>query len=149
VIKHVDNTNGGSATASQFQMNVTGTNVNPSSFAGVESPGTTVHLSAGSYSVTESGGPSGNTEADSADCTGSIAAYETKTCTITNTSQLGILVVKKVLVTDNGGTKVVTDFQFKVDNGTATTFTQDSDDHHGKNSTSVTAGQHTVTEVGT
>lgn len=54
VIKHVVNDNGGTKNAGDFTMNVTGANVLPSaSFAGAESPGTTVTLDAGSYSVDE------------------------------------------------------------------------------------------------
>jgi prealbumin domain-containing protein len=83
VIKHVVNDSGGSASAANFTMSVTGTSPNPASFAGAESPGTTVTLGAGSYNVTETG-PSGYTASFSADCTGTIAAGETKTCTVTN-----------------------------------------------------------------
>ena len=57
VIKHVINNNGGDTTASQFTMNVDGTNVAPSGpFAGAESPGTAVTLDANAaFSVTETG----------------------------------------------------------------------------------------------
>ena len=56
------------------------------SAAGAESPGTSYTLQAGKqYSVAESGGPSGYTESDSADCTiPSAALGATYTCTITN-----------------------------------------------------------------
>ncbi|MFL7893013.1 MAG: hypothetical protein AB8I56_13225, partial [Anaerolineales bacterium] len=40
VIKIVENDNGGIAGAGDFTINVTGTNVNPSSFVGEISPGT-------------------------------------------------------------------------------------------------------------
>ena len=54
VIKHVVNDNGGTKVASDFSLTVTGTNVQPNAtFAGAESPGTTVTLNAGSYSVDE------------------------------------------------------------------------------------------------
>jgi hypothetical protein len=86
VIKHVINNNGGSASASDFTMSVTATNPSDDSFAGAESPGTTITLDAGSYSVSESG-PSGYSESDSSDCSGTIAVGETKTCTITNDDQ--------------------------------------------------------------
>jgi len=45
--------------------------------------GTNVTLDAGSYSVTETR-PSGYTRSNSADCAGTIANGETKTCTVTN-----------------------------------------------------------------
>jgi hypothetical protein len=83
VIKHVVNDDGGSATAADFTLSVTGTGPSPASFPGAESPGTTVTLGAGSYNVAEMG-PSGYTASFSADCTGTIAAGETKTCTVTN-----------------------------------------------------------------
>ena len=63
-------------------MDVTGGNANPASFPGDEA-GTSVSLDAGSYSVGETG-PSGYTRSDSADCSGTIALGETKTCTVTN-----------------------------------------------------------------
>ena len=52
VIKHVINNNGGSATAGDFTMLVTGTDVDPSSFAGSET-GTDVGLDAGTFNVDE------------------------------------------------------------------------------------------------
>jgi hypothetical protein len=82
VVKHVINDNGGTAVASNFTMTVTATNPNPASFPGAESPGTTVSLDAGSYSVGETG-PSGYSTSYS-NCSGSVAAGETKTCTVTN-----------------------------------------------------------------
>src|SRR5439155_228920 len=83
VVKHVVNNNGGTATASNSTLSVTGGSPSPASFPGAESPGTTVSLNAGSYSVSETG-PSGYSASVSADCAGSIAVGETKTCTITN-----------------------------------------------------------------
>ncbi|HKP36459.1 MAG TPA: choice-of-anchor D domain-containing protein, partial [Pyrinomonadaceae bacterium] len=116
VIKHVVTDNGGTAVAGDFTMTVTGTNVAPSaSFAGAESPGTTVTLNAGSYSVGETG-PSGYARSDSADCSGTIAIGETKTCTITNDDIAPQLTVIKHVVTDNGGTAVAGDFTMTVTN---------------------------------
>jgi hypothetical protein len=83
VVKHVINDDGGTAVASDFTLDSGGVNDTPDDFAGEESPGTTVTLDAGSYDVTETG-PSGYTESDSADCSGTIANGETKTCTVTN-----------------------------------------------------------------
>ncbi|MGH9910325.1 MAG: hypothetical protein ACRD32_06755, partial [Nitrososphaerales archaeon] len=85
VIKHVINDNTGSAAASGFTMIIGGvTAIGGNSFSGAESPGTDKTLSTvGSYSVTETG-PSGYTSSSSADCTGTIALGQTKTCTITN-----------------------------------------------------------------
>jgi len=117
VIKHVINNNGGTKTASNFTMNVTGSNVQPSSsFPGSES-GTTVTLSPGSYSVDE-GAVSGYTKlSSSADCSGTIALGETKTCTITNDDQPATLKVIKHVINDNGGTKTASNFTMSVTGG--------------------------------
>jgi hypothetical protein len=113
VIKHVINDNGGTATAGDFTMSVTGSSPSPASFAGAESPGTTVGLNAGSYSVGETG-PSGYARSDSADCSGSIAVGEEKTCTVTNDDIQPKLVVIKHVINDNGGTKTASDFSLSV-----------------------------------
>jgi hypothetical protein len=84
VVKHVVNDDGGTASAGDFTLSVTGSSPSPATFPGAESPGTQVALDAGSYSVAETGGPSGYTSSLSADCSGTIAAGETKTCTVTN-----------------------------------------------------------------
>ena len=98
VIKQVLNDNGGSARPSDFTITVDGVNPLPASFPGSEClrspsacppPGTRVILGPGSYSVSESGGPAGYSGTFSADCAGTIAAGETKTCTITNDDQAG------------------------------------------------------------
>src|SRR5439155_313860 len=97
VIKHVINNNGGSATSADFTMGVTGGSPSPASFPGAESPGTTVTLNAGSYSVGETG-PSGYSESDSAACSGSIANGQTKTCLITTVPMAATLVVIKHVI---------------------------------------------------
>jgi Prealbumin-like fold domain len=87
VIKHVINNNGGSLEASDFDITVVGSSVSTGSttFSGKESPGTTLTLDAGMYSVMEA-----TTFADfyaasfSADCSGTLSAGDVKTCTITN-----------------------------------------------------------------
>jgi Prealbumin-like fold domain len=115
VVKHVINDNGGNNVAGDFTMTVTGINVKPNSgFAGTESPGTNVTLDVGSYSVAESG-PSGYTESDSADCSGSIAIGETKTCTITNDDQPAHITLVKSVTNDNGGTAAPNDFGISID----------------------------------
>lgn len=83
VIKTVINDNGRTKTASNFTMNVTGTAVSDTSFAGENSPGTTITLDASAYTVDENN-DSGYTKSLSADCSGTILAGEDKTCTITN-----------------------------------------------------------------
>ena len=103
VIKHVINDNGGTAAASAFTMTVDDPGTNPPSFAGAESPGTTLTVDPGAYNVTESG-PSGYAASFSADCSGSIAIGQTKTCTVTNNDIAAQLTVIKHVINDNGGT---------------------------------------------
>lgn len=84
VIKHVINDNGGTAVAGNFSLIVNGTNTDPAGqFPGQEDPGTVVTLDPGVYGVAESV-VAGYTQSFSQDCSGSIAAGETKTCTVTN-----------------------------------------------------------------
>ena len=70
VTKHVVNNNGGTASASDFPITVAGTAVagGSTTFAGSET-GTTVSLSAGTYTVSETS-PGGYTESDLAGCAG-------------------------------------------------------------------------------
>jgi hypothetical protein len=140
VIKHVVNDNGGTAVASNFTMNVSGNNVSSSSFPGVEAPGTEVTLNAGGYGVNENG-IGGYTASFSTDCNGDIAVGQTKTCTITNNDQPGELIVKKVVVNDNGGTLEADDFSFQVNGGSVEPFEVD-----GQNNKTVNAGTYDVTE---
>jgi hypothetical protein len=83
VIKEVVNDNGGTASAGDFIISVDDDGTNPADFPGAGAPGTTVQVDPGPYTVTESG-PSGYAATPSPDCVGTIAAGETKTCTITN-----------------------------------------------------------------
>ncbi len=108
VIKHVVNDNGGTKMASDFTMQVTGTNVSDPSFAGSEQ-GTTVTLDAGSYSVDEVG-VAGYDKSLGPNCSGTISAGQHKTCTITNNDRAPRLRLIKHVINDNGGTKQVADF---------------------------------------
>src|SRR5436190_877872 len=139
---------GGTATASNFTMSVTGSNPSPGGFPGAESPGTQVGLNVGSYSVSESG-PSGYASNFSADCTGTIALGQTKTCTVTNNDQQGTLIVKKVVVNRWGGTEIATNFSFQVNGGSATPFVQNGINTLGKNTLTVNAGVYNITELPT
>ena len=64
-------------------MTVDDPGTNPPSFAGAEAPGTEVTVDAGAYSVLEAG-PTGYAATMSADCSGTLAVGQTKTCTVTN-----------------------------------------------------------------
>ena len=148
VIKHVVNDNGGSATASQFTMTINGvTATGGNSFPGAESPGTNKTVTPGSYSVTETG-PAGYTASSSVDCSGSIAAGETKTCTITNDDQPAHLIVIKHVVNDNGGSATASQFTMTINGVTATGGNSfPGAESPGTNKT-VTPGSYSVTETG-
>ncbi len=117
VIKHVINDNGGTALAGAFTMNVTGAGGFANSFPGVEAPGTTITMPVGAYSVDETSTLTTYAKTLSADCTGTIAAGQTKTCTVTNNDNppvITTLIVKKIVSNDNGGTKTSADFTMQV-----------------------------------
>ena len=69
---------------------------------------------AGTYTVSETG-PSGYAASYSADCTGTIAIGQTKTCTVTNDDIAPQLIVIKHVINDNGGTATRGDFTMTVD----------------------------------
>jgi hypothetical protein len=76
---------------------------------------------------------------------------EITTCTITNKYQIGTLIVKKLVINDNGLALEATDFSFQVNGGTATSFVIDPDQVPanplmGKNSLQVVTGNYAVTE---
>jgi Ca2+-binding RTX toxin-like protein len=83
VIKQVVNDNGQAATPADFTITVNGTNVDQPTFAGQDTPGVTVTMDPGSYSVTESG-PFDYAGSFSSGCSGSLTFGQTATCTITN-----------------------------------------------------------------
>ena len=82
VITTVINDNGGTKVANDFTMIITAVNPSINSFPVVATPGRAVTVEPGSYSVDE--GPTGPYVKTFAGCSGTIAAGETKTCTITN-----------------------------------------------------------------
>ena len=114
VIKNVINDNGGTQTASNFQITIDDPGTNPASFPGAGSPGTTVAVDAGAYNVTE-GAHDGYTVTYSGGCTGTLALAGTATCTITNNDIAPRLIVIKNVTNNNGGTSVPGDFQLTVD----------------------------------
>ena len=138
VKKHVINNNGGNKAASDWTLNSGGTDDSPDNFAGDEL-GTTVTLDSGSYNVTEAG-PSGYAASFSADCAGTIANGETKTCTVTNNDISPTLRVVKVLVpgTDTGL------FNLQID---STTYAANVGNNGTTGPVAVNAGTHTVGET--
>jgi hypothetical protein len=138
VIKHVINDNGGTMTADKFSITVTGTNVAPSAtFPGAESPGTTVTLDAGSYSVDEAA-VAGYTKTLGADCSGTIANGESKTCTITNDDNV-------VTVATTIATTITSITTITISTATATTSTLSTSTFASTSYSTTTAGN-TVTE---
>jgi Prealbumin-like fold domain/Galactose oxidase, central domain len=143
VIKHVINDNGGTKQAGDFTMSVAGGT--PASFPGSET-GTIVSVSPGAtYTVTESG-PAGYASGSTGICSGTAAAGVQNTCTFTNNDQQGTLIVKKVVVNGNGGTKKATDFTFQVNGGAPAAFIQDTDTLQGKNTLTLDAATYSITE---
>ena len=83
VVTDVTNDSLGTKSAADFSDIVTGTNVTPSSTIAGSATGTTVTLTAGSFSVAQAAS-AGYDVNYSADCSGTIAAGQTKTCTVTD-----------------------------------------------------------------
>jgi hypothetical protein len=112
VVKHVVNDDGGLQVASDWLMNVSA-GADSAAFPGDEN-GTDVPLSVGqAYSVSESG-PDGYDPDFSADCSGSLASGETKTCTVTNDDIRPKLTVIKHVINDDGGDQVASDWNMTV-----------------------------------
>ncbi|MBA2279038.1 hypothetical protein H0V99_01165, partial [Candidatus Saccharibacteria bacterium] len=95
VIKNLIKDNGGTEQVSDFTINVTGTDVSDNSFPAEASPGKSVTLDAGSYSVAEDA-MFGYTTSYSADCTGTIDVGELKTCTVTNNDIAPVVNLEKI-----------------------------------------------------
>ena len=112
VIKAVVNDDGGSAVASDWTMDIIGTNVSSTGFAGAET-GVTITLDAGAYSIGESGVPGGAAVSFSADCSGVVSSGDVLTCTITDddiAANVPTLTVTIEVVNDDGGLAVVSDW---------------------------------------
>ena len=113
VVTDVVNDDGGAAAPGDWAISVTGNDPEPAGFAGAAAPGTTVALDAGAYSVSADG-PAGYDSARSADCAGTVAVGETRTCTITGDDIQGTLRVIAEIVNDDGGSAVAGDIAVTV-----------------------------------
>jgi hypothetical protein len=143
VQKVVVNSSGGAKTAADFSFSVNG-----GAAIAFEADGTnTLTVDAGTYTVTEPP-VAGYTASYSGSCAGVVIPNGgSATCVITNTDQAATLIVRKIVINDNGGTLNATNFQFQVNGGTATTFLQDgSNPLNGRNTLSVSAGTYSITE---
>lgn len=131
VIKQVINDHGGTAQVSDFTLYVGTTTV---------TSGQTVTLDAGTYAISESGGPSGYTASFSGDCdangsvTLAVGATSTYTCTLTNDDVEPKLTVTKTI---QGGTAQISDFPLFVGNTQVTSGVQNG----------FSVGSYTVSEV--
>jgi len=146
VKKVVVNDNGGAKTAVDFAFDVAGPSV--SNDVSFEADGQNdLTVKAGTYNVVENA-DAGYTTTYSADCSNAVIVNGgSKTCTITNDDVPGTLIVKKIVINDEGGTKTGGDFTFKVGEANPVAFVQDqADASKGEKSVSVSAGTYTVTE---
>lgn len=134
--KQVTNDNGGTKVDSNFTINISANNPGSASIPGAAA-GTDVQVDAGSYDITETADV-GYAVTYSADCSGSIAPGETKYCTVTNDDIQPKFTLTKVVVNDNGGTKVVSDFPLYINAGLVTSGVEYGLD----------AGTYTVSELG-
>ncbi|GAB3379520.1 galactose oxidase-like domain-containing protein [Lysobacter fragariae] len=137
--KIVVNDDGGSKVASDFSFSVNG--AAPVAF---EADGSNVlSVPAGAYTVTEPA--TAGYAASLSNCSGIVlAAGGSATCTITNNDQApasATLIVNKVVVNDDGGSKVAADFGFSVNGAATVAFETD-----GSNALTVPAGTYTITE---
>jgi len=116
LIKQVVNTNGGVATAGNWTLLATG----PTTISGTTGATavTSAAVSAGSYTLSESGGPAGYTASVWA-CTNNVAVTGgqitlgngvSTACTITNSDQAATLTLVKQVVNTNGGTAIATNW---------------------------------------
>lgn len=142
VIKHVVNDNGGTKNAGDFTMNVTGTDVSNSTFVGSET-GTVVTLDAGSYSVDE-GSVFGYAKTLGANCSGTIALGESKTCTITNDDIQPTLTVIKIVNNGDGGNFQPSNFTINI---TGTSVSPASFQGSAGQLVTLNAGNYNVTET--
>jgi hypothetical protein len=122
IIKNVVNDNGGSKSAGDFGGTISGVTASGgNSWTGTAAPGVTKGLTTvGGYSVTETSDADYDTTY-SADCTGTIALGQTKTCTVTNNDKAASLIIIKNVVNDNGGSKSASAFSGAISGVTTTT----------------------------
>ncbi|MBI5037147.1 MAG: DUF11 domain-containing protein [Candidatus Kerfeldbacteria bacterium] len=117
VIKHVINDNGGTKTASNFTLHITGT-AGDYTFNGSEA-GQTFNVVPGTFTVSEDI-LSGYAMTMSGDCSGSIALGQDKVCTVTNDDIAPKLKLVKTVINNNGGTLQVADFPLFVNGNSVT-----------------------------
>jgi large repetitive protein len=140
--ENLANDNGGTLAATDWTLSAAGPT--PLSGAG----GAEANVLPGIYTLGETG--PGGYEASAWSCTGgtlngnevTLALGDDVSCEITNDDQPGTLIVKKIVVNDNGGSLGVTDFSFSVNGDAAVTFEAD-----GQNDLTLDAGTYSVVET--
>ncbi len=149
VIKHVIN-HGGSAVAGNFSTTISGVTTATPTAPGAEAPGVDNELnSIGAYTVDE-GANADYTKTLSADCSGSIALGQTKTCTITNEEKTAKLTIVKDAQPND-----CQDFAFAVTGQTGFSLDDDQDNTScvdtnqpvSKSFLTLDTGSYTVTET--
>ena len=120
LVKTVTNDNGGTATATDWTLSATG----PTPISGVSGDAaiTDATVDAGDYTLAESDGPGGYIAGDWFCTAGALlgnsltlAVGESVTCTIDNDDVAPGLTLRKVVVNDNGGSAINTDWTLSAD----------------------------------
>lgn len=147
LIKQVTNDDGGDAAASEWTLTATGTGASPTNLSGSTPVTSGAGFEADTYTLAETGGPSGYT-AGGWDCgsatmptatTVTVGLGDDVTCTIINDDEAATLIVTKVIV---GGDLGCDDFMFGLnDSPTPASFESDC-----SNELTVDAGDYTVFE---
>lgn len=150
LLKTVTNDDGGTAVNTDWTLAATG----PTSISGVDGDAsiTAADVDAGVYTLSESGGPDGYT-ADVWTCVGgllsgdqlTLGSGESVTCTVVNDDDAPGLTLHKVVVNDNGGTAVNTDWTL---NATGPTSVSGVDGDTSITDAAVDAGVYTLFESG-
>ena len=152
------NTTGDQTPAANWEFDVNGSPSNPSPVTtDVNGQTPAVDVDPGTYSVNETSQVGyevvgakcyknqeviGSWQTGGSSVTGvTVGATDIVSCVFINTLNQGSLIVKKVVVNDNGGKLEADDFGFKINGGSTIAFEAD-----GRNDVVVTAGIYTVTE---
>ena len=154
VIKHVVTDNGGTATAENWSLHVSSgaTEVPGSPQAGSETGDVYTLADGGSYTVSETGGPSGYAASFSGDCDAdgnvTLAAGTQKTCTITNDDIAPTVKVVKHVVNDNGGSATASDWSLHLKSGANEVATSPQNGSESGTTYTVPAGAFKASETG-
>jgi len=157
IVKNVVNDNEGTSVASDFELTLDsfdGNTTTTQTFDG-DASGTEIVIEAGTYSVSE-GAYKGYTAGFSADCSGTLAAGETKTCTVTNDDDYvpppqaatGTIILVKNVINNYEGTSLASDFTLNLNLTTSsTTSTIDVVGNASGTAVVVEVGEFNVTEA--